>query len=540
MAARKKADEDLAAASSDVDKKQQDYDKAKAEDDKAKVDPSHGYWQLYFRLYAHSRLDFFGDAAAVDGAFDKLYQSINGMTAALVGSLVAGLGKGAPTEEATAFFTQRLGLFLKPWEDLLVPQIGPPEARNQAGRLELRKKLLREWLTPWNYNPYAHSGGSPGKKVYPSTDTDGVDYENPATTNTRNVPKDARSFVNLTYLGWKCQMLRISNGAGRDPHWKNGKAAPRKVMGPMTLVFSRLVGLIDRMRRADSDEKDEDIVCGSVTHKLDDLDVEFMLAWARALPKMKPVVDAKNKIAFVTIQAPQVTIQLTAVDAGMAQLEAVFAQLDANGAKSFAVVAIGKEAILDQALVAASGKPALVTGDVGKIDTGAAWRVKLENVATLFKDSAPINQKPAAKAPGAGATRPAPVTSTPRDAADLRITLQPVFEKTPPKSLDAVAFQVGQTCEMPTPGEGEQLEWWHYQHFSSAKVPYPTMLAQIGYWPDLLFAPREAPETDEKDVYNGRGVGSVITAAMAPGTFTWNGNPPHEIENGESEFRIGL
>ena len=540
VAARTKADAELAAANSAADQAQQDYDKAKAEDDKAKVDPSHGYWQLYFRLYGHSKLDFFGAAAAVDSAFDTLYQSINGMTATLAASLVKALGPGAPSEEATAFFTQRLGLFLKPWEDLLVPQIGAPDARNQVGRLELRKKVLREWLTPWNYNPYAHSGGTPGSKVYPNTDTAGVDYENPATTNTRNVPKDARSFVNLTYLGWKCQMLRISNGPGRDPHWKNGKAAPRKTMGPMTLIFGRLVGLIDRMRRADSDEKDEDIVCGSVTHRVDDLDVEFMLAWARALPTMKPTLDARNKIAFVTLQAPQVTIQLTAVDAGMEQLKAVFARLDENGAKSFAIVAIGKEAILDKAVVDASGKPALVAGDAGKIDTGAAWRAKLENVATLFKDSAPVNQTPAAKTPGVGAKKPAPITSTPRDVADLRITLQPIFEKKPPKSLDAVAFQVGQTCEMPTPGEGEQLEWWHYQHFSSAKVPYPTMLAEIGYWPDLLFARREAPETDAKDVYNGRGVGSVITADKAPSTFTWSGNPPHEIENGEAELRIGL
>jgi hypothetical protein len=535
--ARDKASADMTAANSAVDKAQKDYDKAKAEDDQAKIDPSHGYWNLYFRLYGHSKLDFFGDAAAVDAAFDKLHGSINGMTATLVGSLVKALGPGAPSFEATAFFTQRLGLFLKPWEDVLVAQIGPPDARNQTGRLDLRKKVLRAWLTPWNYNPYAHSGGTPGAKVYPNTDTEGVDFENPATTNTRNVPKDSKSFVNLTYLGWKCQMLRISNGAGRDPHWKNGKAAPRRTMGPMTLIFTHLVGLVDRMRRADSDEKDEDIICGSIAHKVADLDVEFMLAWARALPQMTP---GKHTIAFVTIQAPQVTIQLSAVDAGMAQLETVFAKLDESGAKSFAIVAIGKEAILDPALVAASGKPALVAGDVGKIDTGAAWRAKLENVATLFKDSAPVNQTPASKAPGAGAKRPAPVKSVQRDSADLRISLQPIFEKTVPTSLDAVAFRVGQNCEMPTPGNGEQLEWWHYQHFSSAKVPYPAMLAQIGYWPDLLFARREAPEADSKDVYNGRGVGSVITAAMAPGTFTWSGDPPHEIENGESEYRIGL
>src|SRR5262249_28467194 len=154
--------------------------------------PSHGYWNIYFRLYAHSKLDFFGDPAATDAAFDQLYQSLNGMTAALVADLVKNNFKGdaAPKDAAAAFFTQRLA-FLKTWEDALVAQIGPPETRNAAGRLELRKKVMREWLTPWNYNPYAHSGGTPGPKVYPSSDTGVADYENPETANTRNVPKNA-------------------------------------------------------------------------------------------------------------------------------------------------------------------------------------------------------------------------------------------------------------------------------------------------------------------------------------------------------------
>jgi hypothetical protein len=542
---RKKADDESTAADAALAKAQEDYDKAKAEDDKAKADPSHGYWNIYFRLYAHSKLDFFGDPAATDAAFDALYRSVNGMTAALADTLAKKqLGAGTadvppPTDAATAFFLENLK-FLKDWEDALVPQLGPPDARNASGRLELRKKVLREWLTPWNYNPYAHSGGSPGPKVFARSDSAGVDFENPESQNERNVPANAKSFVNLTYLGWKCQMLRINNGAGRDPHWKNGKAAPRQTMGPMTLIFSRLVGLIDRMRRTDSDEKTEDIVCGSITRKVDDLDVEFLLRWTRALPQMKPALDKSSKVpAFVTLQPPQVTFQLTAVDAGMTQLEAAFAKLDEFGADRFAIVAIGKDAIIDPALVSESGKPALVASDVKKIDTGAAWTPKLRNVATLFKEKvAPVNQTPDTKAAGA-AKKPAPVASTKRDVADLRITLQPVFEKATPKSLDEVAFQVGQTCEMPTPGNGEQLEWWHYQHFSSAKVPYPTMLEEIGYWPDLLFAPREAPQTDGKDVYNGRGVGSAINAEKAKKTFTWWGDVPHEIENGESEFRVG-
>jgi hypothetical protein len=62
------------------------------------------------------------------------------------------------------------------------------------------------------------------------------------------------------------------------------------------------------------------------------------------------------------------------------------------------------------------------------------------------------------------------------------------------------------------------------------------MLKQIGYWPDLLWRKREAPEADATDVYNGRGMGAAIVQSTAP---TYRG-VAHEIENGQSDMRIGL
>ena len=546
---RVKTEQDLAKANEGVENAEKDLQKARDEQATIKTDPSRGYWNHIFRIYGHSNLDFFGKAdGAVDAAFDKLYASLNGMTAKLVSELLG--PRTARTHEipppttdlSKAFYTSHLA-FLQAWETQLLADIGPPEARNQAGRLKWRDKLLREWLTPWNYNPYSHAGGSAGAKVYPSADTAPVDYENPETTATRQPPKDAKSFVNLSYLGWKCDMLRITNGPGRDPHWKNGKPPPRqKHMGPMPTIFSRLVGLIDRMGRSDSEEQDEDIVSGPVTHQLKDLDVPFMLRWVRSFAKMKPSADAlkKHPTALVTIQAPQVTLQLAAVDAGMPQLEAVFAVLDENATNNFVLLSIGKAAIIAKELVDESGKPAIGADDVGKIDTGAAWRAKLANVAALFKDKvAPVNQTPDAKAAGPGAKKPPPTKSQPRDPADIRIVLQPVFEKVAPAKLADVAFQIAHICEMPTPGGGKALEWWHYQHRSSADVLYGTLLAEIGYWPDLLFERREAPDTDAADKYNGRSVGSSITVEMAKTKYTYTGAAT-EIENGQSEFRIGL
>jgi hypothetical protein len=69
-------------------------------------------------------------------------------------------------------------------------------------------------------------------------------------------------------------------------------------------------------------------------------------------------------------------------------------------------------------------------------------------------------------------------------------------------------------------------------------VIYPDLLAQIGYWPDL-FARREAPEADASDVYNGRHVGSLKRRRGVDHVHLER-PAPGEIENGDSEFRIGI
>ena len=528
VAARIKADSDLDKANDTVDQRQKALDEATSKEAAAKADPHHSLWQIIFRIYGHSTLDFFGD---VDGSFDALYRALDGMTAALSTSLVKSLGPGAPVDAAKTFFDDRLR-FLHDWEDLLKTQIGAPDARNPSGRLALRASVLRDTVSPWNYNPYSRSGGTPGAAVRAGTDTALMDYENPETAAKRNVPAGAKSFVNLTYLGWKCDMWRISNGAGRDPHAEGGKP-PRQTMSPMPAVFSRLVGLIDRLRRTDSDEKSEPIVCKPLSRTLDELDVDFMLRWVRALAALRSVAPKGGKVpSLVLTNSPQVTLQLTAVADGIAQLRQVFAKLDENASNKFVLVNVGKDALLDPAILASSGKPGIVEADKGRFDTGAAWREKLENVATLFKDKvATVNLTPQDKA-----AKQKPLSSEKRDTRDLQITLQPVFEKATPTRLDDVAFQPSQSCELATPGKGEQLEWWHFQHKSSSDVLYPELLKQIGYWPELLWRKREAPEADATDIYNGRGMGAVIGQATAHTYF----GVAHEIENGQSDTRIGL
>ena len=528
VAARNQADAELSDANDEVDRRQKALDEATAKENAAKSDPHHSLWQIIFRLYGHSTLNFFGD---VDGSFDALYRALDGMTAALSTSLVKSLGRDAPVDAAKAFFDDRLR-FLHDWEDQLKTQIGSPDARNSAGRLALRASVLRETVSPWNHNPYSRSGGTPGAPVHAGTDTAPMDYENPETAAKRNVPVGAKSFVNLTYLGWKCDMWRISNGAGRDPHAEGGKP-PRQTMSPMPRVFSRLVGLIDRLRRADSDEKSEPIVCKPLSRVVAELDVDFMLRWVRALAALRTVAPNRGKVPnLVSISSPQVTLQLTAVAEGLTQLQQVFAKLDDNASNQFVLVDIGKDALLDAAIIGGSGKPGIVEADKGRFDTGKAWREKLENVATLFKDKvATVNLTPQDKA-----AKPKPVGSEKRDVRDLQITLQPVFEKTTPTRLDDVAFQPTHSCELATPGAGEQLEWWHFQHRSSADLLYPELLKQIGYWPELLWRKRDAPEADATDIYNGRGMGAAIVQATRP---TYQG-VVHEIENGQSETRFGL
>jgi hypothetical protein len=533
---RKKADDDLQKANDGVDKAQQAVEDGKKKEEAAKTDPKHlsSAYNLACRLYGHSTIDYFAAAdAAFDAAFDKLYKAIDGMAAERSAWLVKSLGSSYPAGVAKAYFDEQLKFFAA-FEAELKGLIGPPDARNHDGRLKLRDKALRDSVRPWNANPYSYSGGSPGGPVRASADTADMDFENASTANTRNVPPGAKSFVNLSWLGWKCGMWRISVGPGRDPRQYSEKSPPRQTMYPMPTVFGHVVGLVDRLRRDDSEEKTSPIVCGSVTHTVDQLDVEFMLRWAHALPAMRP--DRKKlggTPVLVTTNSPQVTLQLTATDEGMAQLKNVFAKLDENGANQFVLVDIGKDALLDAAIIAESAKPGIVVDDKGKFDTGKAWKTKLENVATLFKEKvATVNVPPADKTPAANRK---PVPSQRRDSRDLHITLQPVFEKVPPKSLDQVAFQPTQTCQMATPGHAEQLEWWHYQHQHAAGMAYRDMLSQIGYWPELLWRKREAPEQEQPqaDAYNGRGVGGLAAQEKRVSYPTSCG----EIENGGVDVR---
>jgi hypothetical protein len=173
-----------------------------------------------------------------------------------------------------------------------------------------------------------------------------------------------------------------------------------------------------------------------------------------------------------------------------------------------------------------------VEADKGKVDTGSMWRAKLENVATLFKDKvATANVTADNKAANSAAKKP-PVRSVKRDPKDWQITLQPVFEKVTPKGLEDVAFQPQHSCELPTPGHGEPLEWWHYQHEDSIDKQYHNMLQEIGYAPELLFLPRQPRSQDEPNEYAGRGIGANPVQQFRSSLA---GGAPKAPENGDTD-----
>lgn len=526
--ARAKADTALADATAAVDKAQKDLDAAQKQFEAYRDDPRHLHeWWIHFRLYAHSRLDVFGDP---DRGFDALYKAVDGMTVGLVKSLNKDFGD-TPAADRDAFLAENLK-FLSDWENELKGNLGPPESRSAAGRALVRDTVFRATVRQWVYNPYSRGAGKPGDEIHPGTDTDPLGYLDAEKSAKPGVPPASRSFVNLTYLGWRCGMFRIGGQVGRlrDPHI-DGQKAPRQAITAVSTLFGKIVGLIDRMGRDGSDEKGEVILSKQLQRHLPDLDVDFMKRWARALTALRPNPPRGVPIV-VTLSKPQVTIELTATDAGLAQLQPVWDKLEESGKDFFVLVAAGPSTLLDPALIATSGKPGLVAADAGKIDTGSAWRAKLENVATLFKEKvATANIAPDAKAAATPEKKPA-VRSVKRDPKDWQITLQPVFEKVTPKSLDEVAFQPQHPCELPAPGHGEPLEWWHYQHKDSVKKLYPLMLKDIGYAAELLFRKRQAPEQDEPEAYAGRGIGANPVQEHLPSFFM---PAPKAPENGDTE-----
>jgi hypothetical protein len=521
-----KKDVDAGAA---VDKAKRDLDDAEAKFKAAKDDAEHRGWAIHFRLYGHSHLDVFGNA---DAALDELYRSVDGLTSAFKTSMSHDFGDTPATERDTFLGAQLT--FLSTWESKLKESLGPPDARNAAGRAEIVATVFRATVKQWMYNPYSRAAGKPGPDIRPDADTGAVGYlDEERNAGTPNVPPGSKSFVNLTYIGWICRMFRISGRSSdtRDPRGE-GQKAPRQRLSAVKTFFGRIVGLLDRMNRDGSNEKDEPIVSMTLTRHLPDLDLEFMKRWARALPAMRPKV-AKGVAIMVTTSDPQVTIELVATKPVDTQLQAVWDKLDESGSSRFVLVAAGKSALLDPALIAESGKPGIVAADVGRIDTGAAWRARLENVATIFQTKiATANVTPAAKAAVPPGKKPPQERNVKRDPSEWQITLQPVFENTAPTSLVDVAFQPLHPCELPTPGHGVQLEWWHHQHEDSVDKPYTDMLTQIGYASEILFRPRQAPATDQPDTYSGRGAGANPSQEHR---FSLQGGSPKAPENGDTD-----
>jgi hypothetical protein len=506
--ARAKADEAVTQNQAAFDKAQADLDAAQARLDREKTltaadrHTKEGLWNIRFRLYGHSSFDVFGDK---DNALDALYASVDGVTERVKASLRPKFGT-TPREQIDAFLDANLA-FLAKVEESLKAQLGPKEARG-AGREAVLSKMFRASVRQWNYNPYSRAAGEPGPEVKPSPDTGNMDELEVKHDAARNSPAGAKSFVNLTYLGWLCGMRRIGGwglGAFKDPS-TDGKRAPR-AMYTVSQTFGKLVGFCDRMRRSDSDEKMELIVCDTIEHHLTDLDIDFMIRWAKALFAMRP---RGQTPVVVTTWDPRVTLEFVATDPAMAQLQTVFDKLDESGSSQFVLMDAGKN-VLEAALLAQA--PSLVEADKGKFNTGKAWREKIENVAKAFKKQVATTNAAAADK----AQKPAkPVRSVKRDPKDWQLTLQPVFEKTAPAKLEEVSFQPSHKCTLAGPGSAEGLEWWHFQHSSSGKKVFHELLKEIGYEAEVFFEPVLPPEADDWKKYNGRGMGAPTKGRNNP------------------------
>ncbi len=492
--------------------KAEEQAKAQIELGKAQNEVSKAHWRLRWRLYGHSTLDLFGTSS--EGA------------QALVR---AALGAPQPGSSGEHEITRRLRARL-----LACFPTNTIKARYYVARWtarmeqiasdlcaltgdELRAKYFRRTVHQWNYNLYEADGGTTGDEIFPEHDVDrSIDYLNAARENvTKSVPRGARSFVNLTALGFLVGLRRINaNKAGfRDPETDihltpKQKPAPTQKLVMEHKTFAVLAGLCNRISRPESAHQDDPIVVEgqgrTVERRPAEVDYPFMEAWAAA------TAEPTKPFGRPPRAATELAFRLSPTEETKQKLEQLLGKFDD---KRFERVYVGE--VLDA--------PSLPT-----IATGAEWKAAIaaEVDALIARkkadDDADAAAEQAEAAPRGADDRPPPRRgrapkkkprkAKPKRTYDWTLVLRPIFDVSE-TSLDGTPFEIPLTflfadkVELPTPGIGRALEWWHFETEYANNVPWGRMLEDIGHSRAILAAPNVPPSSDPDDDMAGYGCG---------------------------------
>lgn len=525
-------------AETNLEKKKKTLEVVKNDDNDGKLLD----WTQRWRLYGHSDLDIFGAGRAA--ALERLRAKIADY-AGLPWPLPAPQAGAAPAPTRGALWKTLAQKHFKgvegPAVEAYLDRIVAPFAAYAAELVALSDQALIEGyfrlqVVQFDVNPYESDGGSPGK-VYGPSDADG-DF--PA------APFAAKSWVNLSALGYPCQMERIPPHKNdiRDQTWIRGpedaRAAPKA--WPMAAYFTvadaedqDLVLMLSDISASEAEapqlkQRDTDIPilrdgAEIAVHEPADIDGTFVKAWRDEIRGLDASLRPSPKRDGKTDpRGAQIALVLSATDKGKQPLLAAIGKLRGSfGDKSFVVMHAGE--------LAKVGAPA------GEIVKGRALADALDKAIADFTAQATANAKAAADAAAAAAAPdakpPPPKTKAQiqaekkaaaeaaaagarKTAADWTVVIQPIFVKKPDPAL--ITFLPEDRVKLPPGSNANHLEWWHYQH-RSAGPNWGALLSECGFSLAVMGTPRAgADDAAASPVHRGLGY-TAKDIASSPGAF---------------------
>ena len=550
LKSERKAASETASAQKSVDKAQADLDKKKAAGSsttadeetlkKANAQLQHAkdddadsklYWRTRWRVYGHSTLEMF-NAAALAGEIAKLKTAIAAYAglpdpAALPADPTVALGP--PRGKLWKAFKDQMlkgvsGADVEKWlDDRLQPFVDYAKSLLTMTAESLIDAYFRSEVTQFIPNPYESDGGS-GARKYKPTEGDG-DYPAQAW---------AKSWINLSAIGYPCQMERIGPHTMdfRDQEWVQGKDS--KKAQPKTWAMS---GYFSTTSEEDSDfvlmlsditapeadapqnkHRDTPIPVKRggtevATYKPSELDGKFILSWKKAALKLDASLRPRSGKTGGNTDAggAQIALLLSATAKGKEKVDAAVSAIEGQfGDKHFVVTMAGPLASVatnvsaDGKTLAADLKAAMKNFEAQATINARKKtdeQVKQQSDAAAAKkkaeDDAIAAGKPPSKPPVKTKTQiaaekkaaaEAAATETKKLVTDWTVVIQPLFPRTP--DVTKLTFLPTDSVVLPPGSNAAHLEWWHYQH-RSAGPTWGALLEECGYSLKAMAVPLE-------------------------------------------------
>lgn len=455
-------------------------------------------WRMRWRVYGHSNFDVFSSAKRMD-EIARLKTAI----AAYAGlpDPMPGLPRGELWKAIKQKFKSVDGIDVDVWiDEKIKPFVEYARTLLAMEPEELIDTYFRKEVNQFIPNPYESDGGTTSRTYRPSEG----DHEYSARSW-------AKSWINLSAIGYPCQMERIGPHSLdiRDQVWVHGKDAKkaRFKTWSMSGFFSTtkeedadLVLMLSDITASEASApqlKHRDTLIPVIradsivaTYKPAELDGTFIKEWKNQVLKLdsslRPRVGKKG--GNTDAGGAQIALTLSATNKGKEKIQAAIDTLSKQFAnKNFVIMKAGELAKLDVS--------------IGVLMTGSALAAKLKTAMTDFEAQATANakKKAAEEAANNSASKP-PVKTKSQIAAekkaaaaeekklitDWTVVIQPVFPKKP--DIHHLTFLPDDSIVLPPGSNAAHLEWWHFQH-RSAESTWGSLLEECGYSLKVMTVP---------------------------------------------------